>query len=238
MFITVYVDIERESKMQHVILDSKLRDLWYHSHTHTGRKGYYAYGSKDLRCIKTPKGYRCRGKHLPLDTPIYRYGYNTSPFLTVPHGPFVYKCQIPGVDLMHPSSIEEEIFPYTSLFLRRSGKHRLKVRCGKYYRVILLKHNVTTPFCYVFGTNIRLPTHKVPEWLRRKSIVFPHPRKTSKKIIRSKFGKCYAMGSPVIGLVSIVGIQMKCTKIGQLCVIYYGGQRYYAHASVVFKWTP
>ena len=222
--------------MQHVILDSTLRDLWYHSHTPTGRKGYYAYGSNKLRCIKTPKGYRCKGEYLPLDTPMYRYGFNTSEFLTVPHGPFVYKCQMPGLDLFHPPSIEEAIFPYSSTFLRRSTKHKLKVRCGKFYRVIFLKQKVTTPFCYVFGTNIRLPTEKVPEWMRRNSIVFPHPYKTSRKRIKARENKYYDVGTPVIGLVSIAGVQMKCTKIGQLCVIYYGSHRHYAHASVVFKW--
>lgn len=222
--------------MNHIILDKKLRDLWYHSHTPTGRKGYYAYGSNKLRCIKTPEGYKCKGEYLPLDTPMYSYGFNTSEFLTVPHGALVYKCQIPGIDLFHPSSIEEEIFPYTSHYLRRSTKYKLKVRCGKYYRVILLKHEITTPFCYVFGTNIKLPTHMVPKWLRRNSIVFPHPYKTSRERIKARENKYYNIGSPVIGLVRIAGVKMKCTKIGQLCTIRYGGQRHYAHASVVFKW--
>ena len=224
--------------MKHVILDKKLRDLWYHSHVPTGRKGYYAYGSRDLRCIKTPMGYRCKGEYLPLDIPIYPYGFATSELLTVSHGPFVYKCQTPGLDLFHPPSIEEAIFPYSSNFLRRSTKHKLKVRCGRHYRIILLKHTITTPFCYVFGTNIKLPTHVVPEWLRRNSIVFPHPYKTSRKKIKAREGKCYDIGSPAIGTVTIVGVKMKCTKIGQLCVIQYGGQRHYAHASVVFKWKP
>ena len=224
--------------MQHVIFDSKLRDLWYHSHTHTGRKGYYAYGSNKLRCIKTPRGYRCKGEYLPLDTPMYRYGFNTSARLTVPHGPFVYKCQIPGLDLLHPPTLEEKIFPYSSTFLRRSGKRILKVRCGKYYRVILFRQKVTTPFCYVFGTNIRLPTEKVPVWMRRKSIVFPHPHNTSRTSIKATGGRRYPVGKAVVGLVGIAGVQMSCVKIGQLCTIQYGGQRYYAHASVVFKWLP
>lgn len=221
--------------MQHVILDSTLRDLWYHSHPPTGRKGYYAYGSNKLRCIKTPKGYRCKGEYLPLDTPMYRYGFNTSEFLTVPHGPFVYKCQMPGLDLKHPPTIEEEIFPYSSNFLRRSTKYKLKVRCGKQYRVIMLKHKVDTPFCYVFGTNIKLPTHIVPEWLRRNSIVFPHPATTSKKRIKAREHAIYPMGTPAIGPVKIAGVQMQCVRIKQLCTIRYHGQRYYAHASVVFK---
>ena len=223
--------------MQYVILNKERRDLWYHSHPKKGKKGYFAYGAKDLRCIKTPKGYRCRGKYLPEGTPIYRYGFNTSPFLTMPHGPFVYKCQIPGLDLLHPPTIEEEIFPYASPVLRRSAKHKLKVRCGAYYRIIKMNHKVNTPFCYVFGTNIRLPTHKVPAWLRRNSIVFPHPKPTSRKEIKARDGKVYKIGTPVIGQVSIAGVQMSCVKIGQLCTIRYGGQRFYAHASVVFKWT-
>lgn len=222
----------------YVILDPELRNLWYESHLHKGRKGYYAYGAKELRCIKTPKGYKCRGKYLAPDTPIYRHGFNTSAFLTVPHGPFVYKCQIPGLDLKHPPSVEEKIFSYSDNFLRRSGRCRLKVRCGKYYRVILLKHKVTTPFCYVFGTNIKLPTQTVPAWLRRNSIVFPHPYPTSRQRIKTSHGKYYPMGKPVIGFVTIAGVKMSCVKISQLCTIQYGGQRYYAHASVVFKWTP
>ena len=222
--------------MQHVIFNKETRDLWYHSHPKRGKKGYFAYGAKELRCIKTPKGYRYRGKYLPEGTPIYRYGFNTSPLLTVPHGAFVYKCQIPGVDLLHPSSIEEEIFPYTSHVLRKSRKHKLKVRCGKYYRIIILNHKVNTPLCYVFGTNIRLPTHKVPPWMRRNAIVLPHPHNTSKKNIQAADGKIYKIGTPVIGLVSVAGVQMSCVKIGQLCTIRYGEQRFYAHASVVFKW--
>lgn len=224
--------------MEHVILNKKKRDLWFHSHTKKGKKGYFAYGAKDLRCIKTPQGYRLRGTYLPEDTPIYRYGFNTSPFLTMPHGPFVYKCQIPGLDLLHPPTIEEEIFPYSSNYLRRSTKHKLKVRCGKFYRVIILNHKVNTPVCYVFGTNIRLPTDKVPKWMRRDAIVFPHPHPTSRKQIKAQDGKVYKIGSPVIGLVSIAGVQMSCVRIGQLCTIRWGGQRYYAHASVVFKWKP
>ena len=223
--------------MKHVILNKERRDLWYHSHPKKGKKGYYAYGAKDLRCIKTPKGYRFRGEYLPEDTPIYRYGFNTSPFLTMPHGPFVYKCQIPGVDLLHPSTIEEEIFPYSSPVLRKSAKHKLKVRCGKFYRIVLLNCKVTTPVCYVFGTNIRLPTYKVPKWMRRNSIVFPHPHPTSRRQLKSRDGKTYKLGKPVIGRVSIAGVQMTCVKIGQLCTIRWGGQRFYAHASVVFKWT-
>lgn len=221
--------------MKHVILNKERRDLWYHSHPKKGTQGYFAYGAKELRCIKTPQGYRCKGKYLPDDTPIYRYGFNTSSFLTVPHGPFVYKCQIPGLDLVHPSTIEEQIFPYSNLTLRRSTKYKLKVRCGHFYRIIMLKHNITTPTCYVFGTNIRLPTKDVPEWMRRNSIVFPHPRKTSRASIKAREGKIYKIGKPAIGLVSIAGVQMTCVKIGQLCTIRWGGQRYYAHASVVFK---
>ncbi len=223
--------------MKHVILRKESRHLWYHSRPKKGKKGYFAYGAKELRCIKTPKGYRYRGKYLPENTPIYRYGFNTSPFLTMPHGAFVYKCQIPGLDLMHPSTIEEEIFPYSSTYLRRSTKHKLKVRCGSFYRIIMLKHKVTTPLCYVFGTNIRLPTKNVPEWMRRNSIVFPNPTPASKSEIRAREGKVYKIGKPVIGLVSIAGVQMTCVKIGQLCTIRWGEQRFYAHASVVFKWT-
>lgn len=222
--------------MKNVILDKTLRDVWYNSHTHKGRKGYYAYGSKSYRCIKTPKGFKFRGEYLPPDIPMYSYGYNTSDFLSVPHGPYVYKCQIPGVDLTHPPSIEEELFPYSSNYLRRSGVHILKVRCGTHYRVMKLKHKVNTPSCYVFGTNIRLPTIKVPEWMRRNSIVFPHPRKTSRKQIKAVGGKLYPMGSPVIGKVYIAGVEMRCVRIDQLCKILYEGQYYYAHASVVFKY--
>lgn len=223
--------------MNKVILDKKQRDTWYYSHPQNGTKGYYAYGAKDLKCIKTPKGYRLRGEYLPSDTPIYSSGFPTSAFLTVPHGAFVYKCQVPGIDLTDPSTIEEQIFPYSDNFLRRSTKHKLKVRCGKFYRVIMLKHKIKTPFCYVFGTNIKLPTDKVPKWMRRNTVVFPNPLKTSRTRIKAREGKIYPIGSPVIGEVTIAGVPMRCTKIGQLCTIIYGGQRYYAHASVVFKLT-
>jgi hypothetical protein len=222
--------------MKNVILDKTLRDVWYNSHVHKGTKGYYAYGSKNYKCIKTPKGFKYRGGYLPIDTPVYSHGYMTSEFLSIPHGPYVYKCQIPGLDLVHPPSVEEELFPYSSKFLRRSTKYKLKVRCGTHYRVIMIKHDVTTPFCYVFGTNIKLPTPKVPKWMRRNSIVFPHPRKTSKKQIKAREGKVYPIGSPVIGKVYISGVEMRCVRIDQLCKIMYGGQHYYAHASVVFKY--
>lgn len=235
MRITVYHLMPTYSGMQQVIIDPELRHLWYESHIHKGTKGYYAYGAKALRCIKTPKGYRYRGKFLPDDTPIYRYGYNTSAFLTVPHGPYVYKCQLPGFDLLHPPTIEEKIFQYSNTFLHRSTKYKLKVRCGKHYRVILLKHKVTTPFCYVFGTNIKLPTDTVPKWMRRNATVLPHPYPTSKKRIKTSHGKYYDIGNPVIGQVTVAGVHMTCVKIGQLCTVQYGGQRYYAHASVVFK---
>ena len=165
MYYTNYI----VDSMHRVILDKKQRDTWYNSYPQNGTKGYYAFGAKHLKCIKTPKGYRFKGEYLPRDTTIYRYGFPTYEFLTVPHGAFVYKCQVPGIDLTHAATIEEQIFPYSNTFLRRSTKYKLKVRCGKYYRVIMLKHKINTPFCYVFGTNIKLPTVKVPKWMRRNN---------------------------------------------------------------------
>ena len=219
----------------YIIKNEKQRNLWFHSHP-KGVKGYYAYGAKELKCQKTSTGYRIKRTILPDDTPIYRYGFPTSKPMTVPHGAFVYQCQLPGVDLADPSTIEEQLFPYSDRTLPRTTKKKLKVRCGKgFYRIVLLDAKVTEPFCYVFGTNIRLPTQDVPTWMRRNTIVLPHPRRTSRDAMKSHSGKVYRFGRPKVGPVTICGIPMKCTCIRQLCTIYFEGQRYYAHASVVFR---
>ena len=217
------------------ILDPQLRDLWYHSHPKKGTKGYYAYGAKHLRCIKTPRGFRIKNKYLPKDTPIYRYGFQTSEKMTVPHGPYVFKCQLPGVDLKDPPSIEEQIFPYSDKTLPRTGKKKLKVRCGTHYRIILLDTKVNADTCYIFGTNIRVPTQNIPKWMRRDTVVLPHPQRTTRDEIKCAGGKTYRTGRPEVGEVTVAGIPMRCTKIGQLCTVMHENKRYYAHASVVFK---
>lgn len=221
----------------HIITDKVLRDLWFHSHTCRGRKGYYAYGAKRLKCFKTPKGYRIRNYILPKDTPIYNYGYPTSEPLQHRHGPYVFKCQLPGATLPKQTSIEEEIFPYSDRTLKRSTKTKLKVRCGKtFYRIVLLDIEVKTPLCYIFGTNIKVQTHIVPSWMRRHHVTLPHPARNVRKIVRSADGTEYHTGKPKVGIVYIAGIRMRCTAIGQLCSIQYKGRKYYAHASVTFNY--
>ena len=215
-----------------VIEDKQLRDLWYHSQVPRGRKGHYAYGLKDLRCFKTKDGYRIGDTLLPEDTPIYEYGFYWSLKFKCPQGAFVYKCQIPGVELLH-DSVETRLFRNGDPYLLRTRKRRLKVRCGKYYRVVLLYPNVSDPFCYIFGTNIRVPSQKVPSWMRRRHIVFPNPMKTSRREIKTPDGRVFKMGRARLGRVRVAGIEMVCVSVRQLCVVKYNGERYYVHPSVM-----
>lgn len=214
-----------------VIEDKELRDLWYNSQVPRGPRGHYAYGLKALRCFKTSLGYRIKTTILPSDTPIYDYGYESSDKFKCPQGAFVYKCQIPGVDLC-VSTVESRLFRNGDPFLVRSRKHRLKVRCGNYYRVVLLK-NKCGPFCYIFGTNIRVVSHTIPSWMRRPNIIFPNPLKTSRRVVRSSDGREFPMGRGRVGAVTVAGIPMVCTSVRQLCTVIYEGKRYYAHHSVM-----
>lgn len=217
----------------HVIADKSQRDIWYHSQVPRCVPGTYAYGVKNLKCMKTKDGYRYKNYLLNLDTPVYSYGFPTSEPFTKPHGAFVFKCQLPGFDLTDESTIEEKIFNYKDTTLRRSTKKKLKVRCGKYYRIVLLKPKVTEPFCYIFGTNIRIASQKIPAWMRRRTVVLPNPLRTSRDAVANPYGFCLQIGRPKTGLVEIAGIKMQCTAIKQVCTILYEGQRYYAHPSVV-----
>jgi hypothetical protein len=215
-----------------VIHDKELRDLWYHSQVPRGPKGHYAYGLKALRCYKIPDGYRIKTTILPKETPIYDYGFDCSLKFKCPQGAFVYRCQVPGVELI-TDSVETRLFRNGDPFLARTRKKRLKVRCGKFYRVQLLCNKVTAPFCYVFGTNIKLATQIVPKWLRRMHIVYPNPMKTSRRQIKTPGGRVFPMGWGRLGPVKVCGLDMVCVAVRQLCTVIYGGKRYYVHHSVM-----
>ena len=221
----------------HIIEEKKLRDLWYFSQRKKSVPGNYAYGAKQLRCIKTPKGYRIKDKYLPEDVPIYKYGYPTSTPLASPHGAIMFRCQMPGFDLPQPSSIEEHIFPFSDRSaLPRTTKNKLKVRCGNFYRIVLLNLNIEDQYCYIFGTNIRVLSKTIPKWMCRKYVTIPNPMKTSRKVLKSADGRTFHVGQPKVGKVYIAGIQMHCSKIGQLCSILYHGKKFYAHPSVTFDY--
>lgn len=219
-----------------IITDEYVRTLWYEAYEKKGRPGHYAYGAKHLRCFKTPLGYRIKDKYLPEGTPIYKYGHPTSDPLKYRHGPYVFKCQLPGVKLPPTVSIEEDIFDYTDTTLHRTTRNKLKVRCGKHYRVVLLNLKVQGIFCFIFGTNIRVPSKQIPKWMRRDSIVLPHPARTSRESITSLGKVVYYTGRPKVGVVYIGGIEMRCTAIRQLCSILYRGKKYYAHPSVTLTY--
>ena len=156
--------------------------------------------------------------------------------MTVPHGAYIYRHQLPGYDLKCASSIEEQIFPSSDMkTLDRSRKKKLRVRCGKgYYRVVLLNLKVKAPFCYIFGTNILIASQQIPQWMRRETVVLPNPRRTTRHAIKNKYGFVLFIGRPKIGPVEIAGIRMRCTAINDLCTIRYENQKFYAHPSVVF----
>lgn len=215
-----------------VIEDKELRDLWYNSQVPRGRKGHYAYGLRALRCFRTEGGYRIGNVLLPKDTPVYDYGFDWSTKFKCPQGAFVYRCQIPGVELL-TDSVETRLFRYGDQFLARTRNRRLKVRCGKYYRVVMLCNDVTEPYCYIFGTNIRVPSQRVPKWMRRRHIVYPNPMKTSRREIRTPDGRVFRMGRARLGPVEVAGIRMQCVSVRQLCVVKYNGERYYVHPSVM-----
>lgn len=163
---------------------------------------------------------------------MYDYGFDCSLKFKCPQGAFVYKCQIPGVELL-TDSVETRLFRNGDPFLLRTRKRRLKVRCGKYYRVVLLCLKVRSPFCYIFGTNIRVPSQTIPVWMRREHIVYPNPRRTSRREIRTPDGRVYEMGRARLGPVRVAGLDMVCTSVRQLCTVVFHGKRYYVHHSVM-----
>lgn len=163
---------------------------------------------------------------------MYDYGFDCSLKFKCPQGAFVYRCQIPGVELV-TDSVETRLFRYGDPYLQRTRKRRLKVRCGKYYRVVLLCPKVRDPFCYVFGTNIKLPSRMVPPWMRRRHIVYPNPMKTSRREIKTPDGRVFKMGWARLGPVVVAGIAMECLRVRQLCLVKYKGKRYYVHPSVM-----
>jgi len=57
--------------------------------------------------------------------------------------------------------------------------------------------------------------------------------KTSRSVIKNKYGFVLKTGRPKVGRVTVAGIQMQCVRIAQLCLIKYDGAMYYAHPSVV-----
>ena len=227
------------SDFSDVIFNKDQRDLWYNSQIvpireRKGRKGTYAFGCLKYKCFKSSNGYNMRGKMLPEETPVYKYGFPTSAKFSVPHGAFVYKCQLPGFDLKDPSTIEEKIFSYKDTTLRRSTKKKLKLRCDKFYRIVLLKPKVKTLWCYIFGTNIRVAAHRIPEWMRRSTVVLPNPMRTSRAAVSNKYGFTLKIARPKLGNCTIGSIRMVCTKVGGICKVRFEEKYFYAHASVVF----
>lgn len=238
--------IPRLLLLRDVIRNKKQRDLWYHAELLTTKKrppkGIYAYGSLYHKVLETDDGFQIRGELLPKETPVYPYGFRVGERMNTAHGCWVFKHQIPGVDLRDGSSIEELIFSSKAPVFRgsktidRSRKNKLRVRCGKgFYRIVVLNVKTGANF-YIFGTNIKLHRSKynVPMWMRRRTIVFPHPAKTTRKKVSNKFGFTLEIGVAREGPVKIGGIEMLCLKIGRLCEILFEGKKYYAHPSVMF----
>ena len=232
-----------------VIKNKQRRDLWYFTHLTTtrskGPKGKFAYGSADHRVYRVKDGWKCKDHVLPEETPVYDYGFPTyGEKMAVPHGYWIYKHQIPGVNLHCRSTVEEKIFSSKdrvylgSETIDRSRKKKLRVRCGKgLYRIVLLNVKIKSNSCYIFGTNIRVDTRmrKIPDWMRRPTVVFPNPARTSRDEISNKFGFTLKIGRPKkAGPVKIAGIEMFCVKVSALCKIKFRNKIYYAHPSVVF----
>ena len=233
------------STLRGVIHNPKQRETWYNAHvsaSQKGPKGIYAYGSSSHRVFRVKDGWKCKGDILPKETPIYEYGFPTfGEKMTVPHGAWVYKHQMPGYDLTDRSTVEEKVFSskdrvyHGSETIDRSRKKKLRVRCGKnQYRIVLLNVKVKTNTCYIFGTNIRVDTrkHKIPKWMCRPTVVLPNPAETSRDEISNKFGFTLKIGRPKkAGPVKIAGIDMMCLKVGPLCKIEFRSKIYFAHPS-------
>ena len=231
-----------------VLKNKEQRDLWYHAqllaHKSKPPKGKYAYGSSRHKVVKVAQGWKLGGEILPESTPVYDYGFSThGERLTVAHGVWVYKHQLPGCDLRCATSIEEKLFSVKQPVFRgsetidRSRKNKLRVRCGSgYYRIVLVNLKIARHLVYIFGTTIRVDIriHPVPQWMRRKTIVLPHPARTSCDCVSNPTGFTMEVGRPTgPGMVTIGGIEMKCTKVGPLCTIRFKDKTWYAHPSVV-----
>ena len=201
-------------------------------------KAKYAFGSLNHRVVKVDNGWLLGGEVLPQTTPVYDYGFRIGERMSSPHGCWYFKHQIPGVNFRTRPSIEEKIFSVKDKTLERSRKNMLRVRCGNGLYRIVLTHETCHHICYIFGTNIRVDTrkYKVPEWMHRKTEVFPHPARTSRnEISNGKYGFKMKIGRPTgPGMVTVGGLEMLCTEIGPLCKIAFESKMYYAHPSVVF----
>jgi len=175
---------------------------------------------------------------LPENTPVYDYGFRVGERMASPHGCWVFKHQLPGVNLRTHSTIEEKIFSVKDKTLERSRKNMLRVRCGSGKYRIVLSSVPCHPHCFLYGTNIRLETRQykqIPKWMLRPTEVLPHPARTSRDMIKNKYGFQIQIGRPKEpGLVTIAGIEMLCLEVGALCKIAFRSKVYYAHPSVVF----
>jgi len=171
--------------------------------------------------------------------------FATGERFTTPHGAYVFKNQLPGIDLRCRASVEEQLFSVKAPVYRgsdtidRSRKKKLRVRCGKgFYRVVLLNIKVRSHHCYIFGSNIKLHTCRLPPehaWMARDTIVLPNPAKTTRNAIRNKYGFTLKIGRPKKpGPVLVAGILMECTAVGSICKVDFENRIYYAHPSVVF----
>lgn len=228
--------------LRRVIHNREQRELWYHTQVMVSKtkppKGKYAFGSFDHKVVKVDNGWLLGGDVLPDNTPIYDYGFRTGERMSVPHGAWIYKHQLPGCNLRTHSTIEEKIFSVKDKRLERSRKKMLRVRCGSGKYRIVLTSVPCHPHCFLFGTNIRLETRQykqIPKWMLRPTEVLPHPARTSRDEIKNKFGFKMRIGRPKEpGMVTIAGIEMLCMEVGPLCKIGFRSKIYYAHPSVVF----
>lgn len=224
-----------------IIRKKEAREQWYSGELTMAKtlppKRKYAFGSLNHKVVKVDNGWLLGSDVLPEDTPVYDYGFRIGERMSSPHGCWYFKHQIPGVNFRTRSSIEEMIFSVKDKTLERSRKKMLRVRCGNGLYRIVLTHEACHPICYIYGTNIRLDTrkYKVPEWMHRRTEVFPHPARTSRDEIKNKFGFKMRIGRPIVpGMVTVGGLEMLCTEVGPLCKIAFERKTYYAHPSVVF----
>ena len=235
-----------------VLRNKAQREIWYNAHVLASKKkplkATYAYGSLPHKVVKVAAGWKLGSEVLPETTPVYEYGFATyGDRMSIPHGAFVFKHQMGGYDLRCPSSVEEKIFSVKDPIFKgsdtfvRSGKKKLRVRCGAgFYRVVFLNLKVKSNFAYIFGSNIKVDTrlYKIPQWMRRRTVVLPHPARTSSDSVSNPFGFTMPVGRPKQGQVLVGGLEMLCTHIGPLCTVSWKGKKYYAHASVIFPYKP
>ena len=241
IFVKKKMNLPLMFQLRGVIRDKDARDTWYSAQMLTEKKktpkGTYAFGSAGHRVTEIEGGWLLGGEKLPKNTPVYEYGFRIGERMSTPHGAWYFKHQIPSVDLKTHASIEEKIFHSKDKTLGRSGKSKLRVRCGKgFYRIV--KTSVAChPVCYIFGTNLKLDTRKypVPTWMRRPSVVLPHPARTSRDEIGNKALRIQIGRPKAPGMVRVGGIEMLCTAVGALCRVVFQGKTFIAHASVVLS---